>query len=190
PGRSAGGLASALRSKSHIPWWFIRPCGAGRSLCRERNRVTIDLCKRSQAPTAASLARIRAVACAANTRRAAADPCAIRNDRRLGYGHFRPGPYLGSQASRGHSSASGTVELHARTHRYTATVLAAGRRFWRNGTITECGHVNAKPNPSVEAIHGRSAFCERFLHDDAVSFFPSRVWRYLPAPPRGDTAAF
>ena len=29
----------------------------------------------------------------------------IRNDRRLGYGHFRPGPYLGSQASGGHSSA-------------------------------------------------------------------------------------
>jgi hypothetical protein len=42
---------------------------------------------------------------AANTRGAAADPCAIRNDRRLGYGHFRPGPYLGSQASGGHSSA-------------------------------------------------------------------------------------
>ena len=40
-----------------------------------------------------------------NTRGAASDPCVIRSDRRLGYGHFRPGPYLGSQASGGHSSA-------------------------------------------------------------------------------------
>jgi hypothetical protein len=36
---------------------------------------------------------------------AALDPCVIRSDRRLGYGHFRPGPYLGSEASGGHSSA-------------------------------------------------------------------------------------
>ena len=48
----------------------------------------------------------------ADNRVAAADPCAFRNDRRLGYGHFRPRSHLGMQASRGHSSASGTVELH------------------------------------------------------------------------------
>ena len=41
----------------------------------------------------------------ANTRGAASDPCVIRSDRRLGYGHFRTGPYLGSQASGGHYSA-------------------------------------------------------------------------------------
>ena len=38
-------------------------------------------------------------------RGAASDPCVIRSDRRLGYRHFRPGPYLGSEASGGHSSA-------------------------------------------------------------------------------------
>ena len=31
--------------------------------------------------------------------------------------------------------------------------------------------------------------CQRFVHDGTVSFFPSRVWRYLPAPPRRDPAA-
>ena len=41
----------------------------------------------------------------------------------LGNGHFRPGPYLGSQASGGHSSARGVAEFHAGTYQCTATVL-------------------------------------------------------------------
>ena len=54
---------------------------------------------------AASPAGIGAVARTANTRGVAAYPRAIWNDRRLGHGYFGPGPYLGSQASGGHSSA-------------------------------------------------------------------------------------
>ena len=53
-----------------------------------------------------------------------------------------------------------------------------------NGAISAQG-----PTLLIEAIHGGPEFCERLLHDGAVSFFPSRVWRYLPAPPRRDTAA-
>ena len=154
-----------------------------------RDRVAIGLCCRSQAPAAASVAPIGAVARTADTRGAAADPCAIRNDRRLGCGHFRPCSHLGSQASRGHSSASGAVEFHARTHQYTATVFAAGGEFWRNGTITKCRRLGARPNSSDEAIHRDPKFCQRLLYDGAVSFFPTRVWRYLPAAPRRDNAA-
>ena len=45
------------------------------------------------------------------------------------------------------------------------------------------------PTLLIEAIHRDPKLCQRLLHDGAVSFFPSRVWRYLPAPPRRDTAA-
>ena len=45
------------------------------------------------------------------------------------------------------------------------------------------------PTLLIEAIHGHPKLCQRLLHDGAVSFFPSRVRRYLPAPPRRDTAA-
>src|SRR5512132_4436610 len=86
------------------------------------------------------------------------------------------------------SAASGAAEFHARTHQYTATVFAAGGRFWRQGTITKCGRLGARPNSSDEAIHGDPELCQRLLHDGAVSFFPSRVWRYSPAPPCRDTA--
>jgi hypothetical protein len=33
-----------LPSESYIPWWSIRPCAAGDSLCRERDPVAIGLC--------------------------------------------------------------------------------------------------------------------------------------------------
>ena len=61
--------------------------------------------------------------------------------------------------------------------------------FGGDGTITKCRRVGARPNSSVEAIHRDPKLCRRLLHDGVVSFFPSRVWRYLPAPPRRDTAA-
>src|SRR3984893_7357412 len=98
----------------------------GTAYVRQRDRVAIDLCHHSQPPAPAGLAHVGAVVRTADARGAAADPCAIRNDRRLGDGHFRPRRHLGSQASRGYSSASRAAELHARTHRYTATVFAAG----------------------------------------------------------------
>ena len=66
--------------------------------------------------SAAGLALIGAVARTAHTRGAAADPCAIWNDRRFGYGHLGTGPYLGSQTSRGYSPARGAAEFHAGTH--------------------------------------------------------------------------
>src|ERR1019366_9191696 len=94
-----------------------------------------------------------------------------RNDRRFGCGHFRPRSHLGSQASRGHSSASGATEFYARTDRYTATVFASGGRFWKSRTISKCRRVGARPNSSVEAIHGDPKLCQRVLHDGAVSFF-------------------
>src|SRR3984893_2002362 len=97
--------------------------------------------------------------------------------------------HLGSQAPGGHSTASGAAELHARTHQYIATVFAAGGRFWRNGSTTKCDRLGARPNSSDEPIHGHPELCQRLLHDGAVSFFPSHVWRHLPAPPRRDTAA-
>ena len=75
------------------------------------------------------------------------------------------------------------------TDQYAATVFAAGGRYWRNGTFTKCGRLGARRNSSDEAIHRHPKLCQRLLHDGAVSFFPSRVWRYLPAPPRRDTAA-
>src|SRR5450830_1497461 len=107
----------------------------------------------------------------------------------LGAAISGPARTWGSQASRGHSSASGATEFYARTDRYTATVFAAGGRFWKSRTISKCRRVGARPNSSVEAIHGDPKLCQRLLHDGAVSFFPSSVRRYLPAPPCRDTAA-
>ena len=101
----------------------------------------------------------------------------------LGTAISRPRSHLGSQASRGHSSASGAAEFLARACRYAATVLATGRRFWRNRTITNRHGAGAGANSSVETIHGDPKLCQRVFHDSAVSFFPSRVWRYLSAPP-------
>src|SRR6202022_863715 len=60
---------------------------------------------------------------------------------------------------------------------------------WRNWSTTKCDRLGARPNSSDEPIHGHPELCRRLLHDGAVSFFPSRVWRYLPAPHRRDTAA-
>src|ERR1700676_629208 len=80
--------------------------------------------------------------------------------------------HLGSQASGGHSSASGAAELHARTHQYIAAVFAAGGGFW-NGTITKFGHPGIGPNFSDEAVHRDPKLRQRVLHDGAVSFFPS-----------------
>src|ERR1019366_7002500 len=60
---------------------------------------------------------------------------------------LRPRRHLGGQASRRHSSASGAAELHATTHRYVATVLAAGGRFWRN-RIIKYSCFGARPNAS------------------------------------------
>ena len=39
-----------------------------------------------------------------------------------------------------------------------------------------CRGAGAGPNSSFEAIHGDPKLCQRFLHDGAVSFFPSRIW--------------
>ena len=89
----------------------------------EKTEPPIGLCYHSQTPASASFASIGAVAHTAIARGTAADPCPVRNDRRLGNGHFRPGPYLGSQASGGHSSARGVAEFHAGTYQCTATVL-------------------------------------------------------------------
>jgi hypothetical protein len=96
---------------------------------RERYCIAIDICLRSQGPATACFAHIGRLAHTADNRVAAADPCAFGNDRRLGRRHFRPRSHLGSQATRGHSSTSGAVEFHARAHRYTATVFAAGGNF-------------------------------------------------------------
>jgi AI-2E family transporter len=69
------------------------------------------------------------------------------------------------------AAASGAAEFHARTHRYTATVFAAGGGFRTNGTVTKCGRLGARPNPSDDAIHRDPELCQRLLHDGAVSFF-------------------
>ena len=85
---------------------------------------------------------------------ATADPCAIWNDRRLGYGHFRPGPQLGRQASGRHSSARGAAKFYASTHQYAARVFAAGGEYWRNGTIPKWGHLGARCNFFDEGFTG------------------------------------
>src|SRR5579863_1600515 len=174
-GWRAGGTSAALGSESRIPWRSLRPCAAGGSLCRARDRVAIGLCHRSQAPAAASLAPIGAVAHSAIARGAAADPCPIRDDRRLGNGHFRSGPYLGSQAPGRHSSARGAADFLAGADQYTATVFAAGGRYWRNGTFTKWGCLGARCGAFGDAVHRNQTFCQRLFHDRAVSLFPSRV---------------
>ncbi|MFZ0261783.1 MAG: hypothetical protein WAL36_17660, partial [Pseudolabrys sp.] len=60
-GRSAGGLASAVRSESHIPWRPIRPGTSGVSLYGTRDYLAICLCYRSQALITASLSLIGAM---------------------------------------------------------------------------------------------------------------------------------
>ena len=57
------------------------------------------------------------------------------------------------------------------------------------GTVTKCRGAAARSNSSVETIFGDPRLCQRFFQDGAVSFFLTRVWRYLPTPPRRDTAA-
>src|SRR5579863_3137273 len=42
-GWRAGGTSAALGSESRIPWRSLRPCAAGGSLCRARDRVAIVL---------------------------------------------------------------------------------------------------------------------------------------------------
>src|SRR4029453_16501418 len=152
-------------------WRSIRPCAADDSLCRERDRVALGLRHHSHAAATASLAHIGAVARTANARGAAADPCAIRNDRRLGYGHFRPRWHLGSQASRGHSSASGTAEFHGRTHRYTATVFAAGGGFRGNGTIAKCDASPRGPTLLTKLFTGTRNFASGFFTTVLFLFF-------------------
>ena len=61
--------------------------------------------------------------------------------------------------------------------------------FGETGPSPNALRVSARPNSSVEAIYGDPKLCQRLLHDGAVSFFPSSVRRYLPAPPCRDTAA-
>ena len=53
-----------------------------------------------------------------------------------------------------------------------------------NGAISERGATFL-----MKVFTGTPKLCQRFLHDGAVSFFSSRVWRYFSAPPRRDTAA-
>jgi hypothetical protein len=95
----------------------------------------------------------------------------VKKGTRVGYGHFRPGPHLGRQASGRHSSARRAVEFHASTHQYAARVFAAGGEYWRNGTIPKWGHLGARCNSFDEAIHWNPTLCQRLLHDGAVSFF-------------------
>ena len=125
-GAGAGGDAAALRSEGHFPWRSFRSRAAGHSLCGSRDRFAIRVRRYSQAAAAADLAHLGALAFASDARGAFAHPCLVRNDRRPGYGHFRPGRHLGGQASGRHSPASGAIELSARPYRYAATVSAAG----------------------------------------------------------------
>jgi hypothetical protein len=57
------------------------------------------------------------------------------------------------------------------------------------GPVTKWGHFGARCNFFTEPIHRDPKLCQRLLHDRAVSFLPSRVWRYFPSPPRRDTPA-
>jgi AI-2E family transporter len=67
--------------------------------------------------------------------------------------------------------------------------FAAGGKYWPNGTVTKWGHFGARCSFFTEPIHRDPKLCQRLLHDGAVSFLPSRVWRYFPSPPRRDTPA-
>ena len=122
------GYASAFGSENHIPGWSVLPRAADSGLCRERGRIAPDLCSRSQAFVAASLAPTSTLAHTATVRGTASDPGTIRNHRRLGHGHFRTRWRLGGKASRRHSSSSGAVEFHAGTNQHAPVVPAAGRR--------------------------------------------------------------
>ena len=62
--------------------------------------------------------------------------------------------------------------------------------------VEDIGETGPSPNGAISErgatllmIHWNPTLCQRALHDGAVSFFPSRIWRYFPAPPRRDPAA-
>ena len=146
----------------------------------QRDRVAVGLCCRSQAIAAAGHAPIGTAARPANTRGSATDHCAIRNVRsRPGLSHFWICWHLGSQASGGHSSASGAAEFHARAHRYAATVSAAGGRSRKYGVLTERGDPGARSSSSDDAIHRDAQLCQRpFLPGGGGGccfFFSARV---------------
>ena len=82
----------------------------------------------------------------------------IRNNRRPGRGHSGPGQHLGGKASRGHSSASGAVELLAGTHQHAPTVFATGGGLWTTSRGTRRG-LGGKLKAYDAAFHRHSGFC-------------------------------
>ena len=151
-GRSAGRTSAAARSEGNIPWRSIHTCDAGGSLCRKRDRAAICLCDRAEAPPPAGLPLVGAVARAADTCLAIADPRLVRNDRWIGHGHFWSRWHLGSQASRGRSAPSGAAGFLASAHHYFAAVFAAVGTFWRNHNIRKCRRPGASAHSSNEHI--------------------------------------
>ncbi len=91
-----------------------------------------------------ALRALGAAALTADTCGAAADHCAIRNDRRLGHRHFRPRSHLGAKLPEGIPRLEERLSFMRAPINTAADIFAAGGGFWRNGTISKCGHPGAR----------------------------------------------
>jgi predicted PurR-regulated permease PerM len=98
----------------------------------------------------------------ADARGVAADSSSIRNNRRPGRGHSGPGQHLGGKASRGHSTASGAVELLGGTHQHAPTVFATGGGLWTTSRGTRRG-LGGKLKAYYAAFHRHSGFASGFF---------------------------
>ena len=162
-----------LRSENHIPGWSILPCAADDSLCREGGRIAVDLCNRSQAPVTAGLAHTTGFARTAFIRGAAADPSAIRIDRRLGRGHFRSRRYLGSKAS------GGIPRLQERLIFLRAPINTLQVFLQRWKTLEERGNPRTRPLPRrAHFLTKRSTGTRNF----ASGFFTTVLFLFFLLP--------